>query len=277
MQTELTPKRIVFFFTGTGNSLYIARELCESGYEPISIAQAIHSEINIYQADEIGLVFPTYGQVTPGIVQDFLAKVQLKAKYLFAIITYGNRCSNTADLYHKLAQSLHHDFDYVTTLLMVDNYLPAFDMNEQKVIDKHIPEQLQRIKNDLEHYTQSIDSFTDEDVAWHNKLMQLMGLEGIQKPFVVDAEKQFEITETCNGCGICQQVCPKNNYRVLNNRSQCHGLCESCYACIQNCPQKAITLKPQPDFPFPPEVNPQARYRNPNVSLADIIKANRQS
>ncbi|WP_455612507.1 EFR1 family ferrodoxin, partial [Bacteroides sp.] len=275
MQTKLTPKRLVFFFTGTGNSLYIARELSGDGNEPVSMAQAIHAETNIYQADEIGLIFPTYGQVTPGIVQDFLSKVKLETKYLFAVITYGNRCSNAADLFHKLAQSFHHEFDYVTTLLMVDNYLPAFDMNEQKVIDKHIPEQLQRIKNDLVHLVNSVDSFTDEDVEWHNKLMQLMGLEGVQKPFVVEAEKLFEITDACNGCGICQQVCPKGNYHVSSNRSQCSGLCESCYACIQNCPHKAITLKPQPNFPFPPEVNPQARYRNPNVSLTDIIKANR--
>ena len=42
-----------------------------------------------------------------------------------------------------------------------------------------------------------------------------------------------------------------------------------CFACVQNCPQKAIKLTM-------PERNPDARYRNPHVSLADIQRANRQ-
>ena len=41
------------------------------------------------------------------------------------------------------------------------------------------------------------------------------------------------------------------------------------------CPQKALTLKS--NWPGAPgERNPKARYRNPNVSLMDIIKSNRQ-
>jgi ferredoxin len=41
-------------------------------------------------------------------------------------------------------------------------------------------------------------------------------------------------------------------------------------ACIHACPQKAITLKM-------PEKNPSARYRNPAISLAEIIAANNQN
>ena len=43
----------------------------------------------------------------------------------------------------------------------------------------------------------------------------------------------------------------------------------ACLACIHACPQKAI------QFTFP-EKNPHARYRNPHVSLKDIIAANCQ-
>ena len=53
------------------------------------------------------------------------------------------------------------------------------------------------------------------------------------------------------------------------------GECEGCMACVHNCPQKAITLTPSMPG-FPSERNPNARYRNPNVSLADIIQANQQ-
>ena len=48
------------------------------------------------------------------------------------------------------------------------------------------------------------------------------------------------------------------------------GDCEFCFACIHNCPQKAILFKQMK------EVNPNARYRNEHVSLWSIKEANRQ-
>ena len=34
-------QRLIFYFTGTGNSLYVARRLAAGDAEPVSIAQAI--------------------------------------------------------------------------------------------------------------------------------------------------------------------------------------------------------------------------------------------
>ena len=69
------PRRIVFFFSGTGNSLYVARQIAGEGNEPLSIAQEIHNANPVYEADEIGIVYPVYAHLAPAIVQDFLAKV----------------------------------------------------------------------------------------------------------------------------------------------------------------------------------------------------------
>ena len=51
-------------------------------------------------------------------------------------------------------------------------------------------------------------------------------------------------------------------------RGRVQGRLEYCLACVHNCPQKALTLHR--------ERNPQARYRNENVSLGDIKRANNQ-
>ena len=39
--------------------------------------------------------------------------------------------------------------NYIATIIMVDNWLPNFDMNEQRKIDKHIPENLSKIKTEI--------------------------------------------------------------------------------------------------------------------------------
>ena len=50
---------------------------------------------------------------------------------------------------------------------------------------------------------------------------------------------------------------------------------ETCLACVHNCPQKAISIIPTP--PEPEEANRNARYRHPNVTIADLIRANSQA
>ena len=56
------------------------------------------------------------------------------------------------------------------------------------------------------------------------------------------------------------------------------GDCEFCFACIQNCPQKAIKFKKNDSDPLLArgEANPDARYRNEHISLMDIKRSNNQ-
>ncbi|MBD5476273.1 MAG: flavodoxin family protein, partial [Lachnospiraceae bacterium] len=56
---------MIFYFTGTGNSLYVAKELDE---EIISIPQVIKQERLEFAADSIGIVCPIYGHEMPGMV-----------------------------------------------------------------------------------------------------------------------------------------------------------------------------------------------------------------
>ncbi|MBQ7811682.1 MAG: flavodoxin family protein, partial [Bacteroidales bacterium] len=140
-------KRIVFYFTATGNSLFVAREL--GGENIISIPQALKNDKLEYEADEIGIVYPIYGHMPPNIVKDFLKAARLKADYFFAVLTYGNNRGASPEVWDEFATSCGYKFNYITTVLMVDNWLHAFDMNEQMKIDKKIPEQLERIHADL--------------------------------------------------------------------------------------------------------------------------------
>lgn len=62
---------MVFYFTGTGNSLYIANQIEKN---PVSIPQAIHGERAVYSADSIGIAAPVYGYELPQMVKDFLKR-----------------------------------------------------------------------------------------------------------------------------------------------------------------------------------------------------------
>ena len=84
-------KAAVYYFTGTGNSLAVARDIAKSlEGELISIPSVIQQELVRTDAEVIGVVFPVYIWGMPLIVERFIKKLaNLQDKYVFAITTYG--------------------------------------------------------------------------------------------------------------------------------------------------------------------------------------------
>lgn len=253
---------MIFYFTGTGNSLYIAKQIEK---EPISIPQIIHEENPIYTADSIGIVAPIYGHEVPQMVKDFLKKAQFHTDYFYMILTYGNRHGGAAELAEQLCRECSVQVNYINVIVMVDNWLPGFDMNEQKQIDKHIPQQLAPILADIRAKKNAVSPVTDADRAAHRQF-----LAGVSKLPEGAWQHLIRVTDACMGCGICEKVCPSGSIRVVNGKAvHTPGNCQTCLACVHACPQKAIGLAM-------PEKNPNARYRNEHISLQEIMEANQQ-
>lgn len=260
---DKSKKRLIFYFTATGNSLYVARELVGESGQLLSIPQIIKGEHLDFEADEIGFVFPDYAASAPLMVREFVSKAHFNAQYIFSVITFGNFAANVADWWDDFCKEKGLQNHYINTLLMVDNYLPVFDMNEQMKIDKKISENLTQIVNDIASHREYV-SHVDADDRMKEWLKRLQ-----ENHFPMEAERLLRLnTETCIACGTCAAVCPHGNFRMTDTHAEFSGSCEYCLACVHACPQKALTLER--------ERNPQARFRNENVSLRDIKEANHQ-
>ena len=260
-------KRLVFYFTATGNSLFVAKQLSDA---PLSIPQELKKTDLVYEADEIGFVFPDYAAAAPVIVQEFVAKGTFKAPYIFSVITFGNASVNVAEWWDEYAKGKGIVNNYIQPILMVDNYLPVFDMNQQMAIDKHVDENLARILEDIGAHKNVI---APSEMGMFSKdiLKQMQ-----DQHFSMTAERLLELKpDRCVECMTCEKVCPHKNFRLGNNGLEFSGKCEYCLACVHACPQKALTLKS--NWPgMPGERNPEARYRHPDISLNEIIRSNRQ-
>lgn len=271
---------MIFYFSATGNCLYVARELAaalESAGSPqelVSIPQEMGRAGALQYADDvIGVVYPIFGHETPDMVGAFLKRATFDTPYFFLVPTYGCRHANAVEQVVGLLQAKEGetrvDPAYVSTLLMVDNWLPEFDMNEQRALipEKHIDENLARIAADVVARKRWIEPVTDADRAAHEEFLA-RGLS-----FTPEHLKDFLVIdpEVCSGCGICSRVCPAGCITLEDGVAVRDALagdgCNACIACIQACPDHAISLPMG-------EINPEARFRNEHVRLADLIKAN---
>lgn len=255
---------MIFYFTGTGNSLYAAKQL---DAELFSIPQVIHKEQQVFEADSIGIVCPVYGHEMPGMVKDFLRRAELRTDYLYLVLTYGNMHGGAAELADQELKAAGKRADYINTLKMVDNFLPSFDMNEQIAIDpeKKVDEHIAGIKADIDFRRKWIQPATEADRERHRQFLAR------QAGNPADLwEHIYRVTDACIGCGICTRVCPAGCIH-LEKQKAVHTAenCQICMACIHHCPKNAIRLTI-------PEKNPEARYHNEHIRLTEIVQANDQ-
>jgi ferredoxin len=255
---------MVFYFTGTGNSMYVAKQLEK---KCISIPQAVH-DVDVHYKDEtIGIVCPVYGHEMPQMVKDFLKRSVFMTDYFYLVLTYGRIHGGAAELSENVLSECGIRANYINSIMMVDNYLPVFDMNEEMRInpEKEVEKNLAKIKADITARIDFKQEVTEDDREFHRKFLEMSKEQDKDvwgKPYIVN--------DDCIGCGICMRVCPAGCIHMVNQRAvHTYENCQMCMACIHTCPQKAIGLKMQ-------EKNPDARYRNENVGLMELIRANEQ-
>jgi ferredoxin len=163
--------------------------------------------------------------------------------------------------FEKLANKSNIKFNYTKGMLMVDNYLPLFKVEDQlaKVPSKKIEEYLNIIVEDINNKREN----SVEKLGVGIKILSA-AIHRYNKSLKPTIDNRFSINNQCNLCGTCAKVCPVNNIIIETEPAYQHN-CTFCLACIHNCPEKAIHLKGEKSA---------ARFRNEHIKLKEIITAN---
>ena len=254
-------KMKTFYFTATGNSLYVAKRI---GGDLCSIPQMLKEGTSEFEDEVIGFVFPCYGFAPPRMVINFIRKSKFKANYFFAIMTYGNKAASGLRCIEKIGSQADIQFNYTNEIVMIDNYLPIYKIEGQlkKEASKKTEEKLEQIVRDIKSRQNQLTR-----KGFVSDVLSKAGSKLTAKINHDDGDKQFIVRDNCNSCKVCEKVCPINNIKVDTKPEYLHN-CEGCFACIHHCPQTAIHLKYE---------RSNARFINRNVKLKEIIDANNQS
>lgn len=271
-------KAVIYYFTGTGNSLAIARLIAERlGGEPIPIASVIDRETIEPEANVIGITFPVYYADAPNIVRHFAEKLGIaEGKYIFAVSTYGGAAGASLRTLDGILRSRGGRVSAGFGVHMPQNAFrkPWEDTGRiyrqaEKRVDFIVRSVVAR-RTGFFYSSPVLQAATLPLVRWMKRAtaMYLERVSGTPSPSGLTVEQlmplcgtSFAADETCNGCGTCARVCPVHNIEIVDRRPVWQDRCENCLACYHGCPTNAIHTA---------LVKSAYHYRHPDVTALDL-------
>jgi len=279
----------IYYFSGTGNSLVVARDIAEKiKGDLIAIPSVMDKKSITTDADVIGIVFPVYylGTVNiPLVVQQFVMKLdEISTKYIFAVCTYGGGSGSTLTLLDEMIRVRGGRLASGFGVQMPQNAFRKPLENKTKLYNNWKEKKLtfiyEQVKAKKEGRFDKEGLFTGLVVTIIEKMMKCDFLSQFflksmkntahlpeSSNFTFDEiipfmDRSYSTDENCKGCSTCLKVCQVRNIKMVNDKPIWQHHCENCLACIKWCPQSAI--HGYGELP--------RGYRHPEVNISDMLR-----
>jgi NAD-dependent dihydropyrimidine dehydrogenase PreA subunit len=258
-------KTTIYYFTGTGNSLKMARDLAQrlDSTELIPIAGLVDSASVSASADRVGIVCPVYMWGLPLIVQDFAKKLMVDTgSYLFGIVTYGGFPAATLKQLNRLLNQSGLRLSAGYGIHMPGNYTPMYGAFSKEKQEKLFSKGRKRLESIAEIIRAGKVARVESSFFLANLLFSKLIYQACS-PKITYMDKGFWVNEKCDSCGICAKVCPVYNIEMKEGKPEWQHHCQQCLACLHWCPLEAIE--------FGKKTPGRKRYRHPEIQVSDIV------
>ena len=254
-------KRVIYYFSGTGNSLEIANLLAARlDAETVGIASLREGSVDC-GGRAAGIVFPVYMYRPPRLVADFLKRLS-GAGYLFVVAVNGGDAGNAMRIAERLLQQSGNQVNASFSVRMPDNYIPFGGPPPEKEQSEMFANAQTKVDG-IVRVVESADAHREKAPSWfktrvYPEIWYALGYWAI--PF---SDKGYWVNDRCNGCGVCERVCPVGNISMTDGKPVWNQKCEQCMACIQWCKETAVELGKKSQG--------VVRYTNPRVTRKQIV------
>jgi ferredoxin len=258
-------KTIIYYFTGTGNSLAVAKKIAAAAgdYALVPIASLAKTSGDIVpQAERVGIVCPDYFSGVPLMVASFTGRLDPAAvHYLFAVVTNGGGGESAAlrQLDTLLRKRMGRGLDAGFGVVMPGNYIMMYESPSKEKQE----EILAKADKAIAEITGPVIRCERRELpsSFIPRVLYTLLYPWFRSHARTD-DKKFTVTDTCTSCGTCVAICPAKNIELVNKKPVWLHHCELCCGCIHNCPVHAIQAGARTEK--------WVRYRNPSVTIAEL-------
>jgi ferredoxin len=258
-------KSVIYYFTGTGNSLAAAKKIAATigDCELVPIASLKNTTGDLTpQADRVGIVFPVYFSGLPVMVTEFAGHLDLShSQYTFAAVTFGGSGASSAlrQLDGILKKRQDRGLDAGFMVKMPGNYVLMYSPPAGTKREKLLAMADEQI-TDIAAAVSRCEKRKLPSSFFPNLIHALMYPRFVSH--VHDDDKKFTVNDQCTSCGTCVAICPAGNIELVDNKPVWKHHCELCCGCIHLCPVQAIQAGRSTEK--------RLRYRNPSVTIAEL-------
>lgn len=256
----------IFYFSGTGNSLWSAKKIAQiigEGHlretcELISIGvEAQKSEI-IIEADAVVFVFPSYAYGLPLVVRRFAKDAVFKTPYMAAFVTYGSSPGGTLGALRRILEKKGIDKLFFGRIPAAENYLAMFGPPKAETVQQRVLMQ----KKATKEAARCVIEKRENKVCTFRPLSALVSwLFSIGVKILY---KKYRVGDNCNGCGVCEKLCPVCAIAMKDGKPLFTSKCEHCQGCVDQCPLRAIKFA-RVKFGSP-------GYRHPEIAIGELTR-----
>lgn len=264
-------RTLIYCFSGTGNSLALARMIGENlGRTDIRGMMTLREDPAIpAEYDRIGFVLPTCFGHPPKVVTE-IGDTLLFASHqrvFIAVTCGGSNILTLSDFRNQLEPKTAHAVQGFSVRLP-GNHLVGFgawSLKRQRALFDGAEKAARDIAckvRDQVPTGKGIDPPVHVMTFLSETFNGRLGVENIHSTVPL-----YAVTAACTRCGVCEKLCPVGNIKVTEKGVTFGSNCQQCMACIQWCPVRAIT---HPNVP-----KDRKRYHHPDITLKDMLELNR--
>ena len=234
---------MIIYFTGTGNSKYLAEELSKLINDELVCAnEYIKKGVCPTFTSQRPFVFagPVYSWRLARIFEDFILKSKFEGEgkeSCYFVLTPGDSAGGAKKKLKDLCDEKGFGFKGMCEVVMPENYTALFTAPSDEVIKEQFGQADVLIKK--------LAKAIEAGRFYKSKGGSIVGkfLTNIVNPiffkFIVK-DRKFEVSDKCISCGLCEKKCPLNDIRLVDGKPTWNGRCTHCMACINYCPVEAI-------------------------------------
>ncbi len=245
---------MIFWFSGTGNSLYAAKKLSAAlGGAPLMKMTEESAPVG-GEGKRVGFVFPSYYGNLPRLVRAFVRNLTiLPGTYVFAVVTGGGATTGSIRELRALLAEKGGTLHYGRRLFMKGNYVASYNPADPAQMDATLDKADRRVLRFARDISAGARYVRPLPLTSDNLYKNIESLDAA-----------FRVSDACTGCGLCEKLCPVKNIRLQGEgRAEWLHHCEHCMACISWCPVRAID--------YGEKTKPWRRYHNPRIQVQELL------
>ena len=232
---------MIFYFSGTGNSNYVAKRIADAlGDEILNLNDRIKSgdASPVETGERVIIVTPTYAWRIPRVVRDWLLKTELRgAKQAWFVMTCGSEIGNADKYNRELCAEKAISCMGTAQIVMPENYIAMFSAPQADEARQIVAKAKPSIDRAIAAI-QANQPFAPTRTNLYDRFMSDTVNPIFYKCFV--KANAFAASSACIGCGQCAKLCPMNNVTLKDGKPVWGKNCTHCMACICYCPKEAI-------------------------------------